>query len=450
VRRPGRGLTRCALCLAAALAIAIPLAAAADDVYLPLVRLSSAGGNVPRPWPDTSTGIHVFNDQLAGGLSDAQVAFAATHYAGTQKQTRTQADRLRAANAGFLVLHYRLGEGLGYRGTSGGCRTDGDWLAIVEGDEWVQEWPGDVAVSASWFFPYAGADRVLDCDWGWYLMELGDPAWRAYWQGEVLRQVQANGDDGVFMDSLSVPNALGTFQPSLPPYDPTFERAWEARIGAWLAWLQTQPIGAYYIVPNVGSWITTRDRTDYSAADGLMVEGFAIEADASPYNLEDWQLQMDRVLGAVARGQAVIGQAYALGDRERMFALGSYLLVKGNCTYVNLDSGLEPEWWPEYDVAIGRPTESAGTDVESLYDAAAGLYRRDFDNGFVLVNPTSPWDGTGATRSVALGGTYHLAECSGGGDLPADGVPTGSVTYRAVTSISLPPYSAAVLLNERP
>ncbi|MBK9231391.1 MAG: hypothetical protein IPO15_11155 [Anaerolineae bacterium] len=40
-------------------------------------------------------------------------------------------------------------------------------------------------------------------------MELNNSAWRSYWQAEVLRQLQANADDGLFMDSLSVPNYLG-------------------------------------------------------------------------------------------------------------------------------------------------------------------------------------------------------------------------------------------------
>ena len=440
-----------ALCVSVVLLLAVsPLVATADDLYLPLVRLWSAAGGSPRPWPDTNTGIHVFNDQLAYGLSEAQTQFAATHYAGAQKLTRSQADQLRAISPGFIVLHYRLGEGLGYRSVTDGCRPDGDWLAIVDGDDWVQEWPGDEGASASWFFPWSGSDRVLDCDWGWYLMELGDPSWRAYWHGEVLRQVRANADDGVFMDSLSVPNSLGTFDPPLPPLDLTFESAWSTRIAAWLSWLQSQPLGAYYLVPNVGSWITTRDVTDYSAADGLMVEGFAIEADASPYALEDWRLQMNRILGATARGQAVVGQTCALGDQERMFTLGSYLLAKGARSYLNLDNGLDPEWWPEYDIPIGRPTEGARTSIEDLYDDVAGVYRRAFDNGFVLVNPTNPWDGSGTTAIVDLGGTYYLAECSRGGYLPEDGVPTGSVTYRRVSSVTLPPYSTAVLLDRQP
>ncbi|MBK9231392.1 MAG: hypothetical protein IPO15_11160 [Anaerolineae bacterium] len=77
--------------------------------------------------------------------------------------------------------------------------------------------------------------------------------------------------------------------------DGTFESAWARRTDAWLAWLQTQPLAPTPLVPNVGSWITSRETTGYAAADGLMIEGFGLEADASPYPYADWQLQMNRI-----------------------------------------------------------------------------------------------------------------------------------------------------------
>ena len=408
----------------------------------------------PRPWPDTSRGIHVFNDQLASNLSDAQVQFAASHYAGAQKLTRSEADRLRAVNPGFLILHYRLGDGLGYRSTQNGCQPTGDWIYIIEGYDWVQEWPGNGVVRENWFYhwPERSSTRVMFCDWGWYLIELNEGGWRTYWQAEVLRQVQANDNDGLFMDSLNVPNYIGaqSFQPNLPDQDAAFESAWSGRIRNWLAWLQTQPIGRYYLVPNVGSWINSRDATDYGAADGVMIEGFALEADASPHGYEDWQLEVNRALGLIAQGKAILAQSYAAGSQERMYALGCYLLIKGNRTYLNIDIGEQPEWWPEYDIPIGAPTEGAGATIAGLYDAANQVYRRRFDNGFVLVNPTNPWDGSGVTRTVSLRGTYYLAQTSGGGDVPESGDPTGAVSYSPVTQVTLPPYTAAVLLNSRP
>lgn len=439
-----RSLTSLLAVLATVVA-AFPIASARG------VDSAAAATAAVRPWPDTSRGVHVFNDQLIQGMTDAQVQFAATHYAGTQKMILSEADRLRAVNPSFMILHYRLGLGLGFREVENGCEPTGGYIYIVEGNNWVREWPGNATTAPGWFFPWSDQSRVLNCDWGWYLTNLDDAGYRAYWRNEVLRQLAANDDDGVFMDSYSVPNYMGggSFNPPLPDIDASFEAAWSATLANYLTWLQTQ-LGQHYIVPNVGGWINSRDATDYSAADALMLEGFALEGDASPLAYSDWQLQMNRVLGAVGRGQGIIAQTYVSGAQERMFALGSYLLVKGNHSYLNLDLGQEPEWWPEYDIAIGAPTNPAAGDVASLYDSTNHVYRRTFDNGVVLVNPTNPSDGSGATRTVNLGGTYYLAETSGGGVVPDTGIPTGTVTYHAVTSVTLGPYSAAVLLTAPP
>ena len=266
-------------------------------------------------------------------------------------------------------------------------------------------------------------------------MNLDDDAFRTYWQSEVLRQLQANDDDGLFLDSLSVPNYLGAdrFTPTLPDVDAAFETTWATRIANCLAWLQTQPAGDYAIIPNAGAWITTRDPTDYSAADGIMLEGFALWGDASPLARDDWKLQMNRALGLITQNKVVIGQTYVTNVRERLFALGSYLLIKGNRTYFNLELDLDPEWWPEYDIPLGAPLAGAGTNIDNL--ATGTLYRRNFSNGFVIVNPAD----TGAAVTIPLGGTFYLAQPTGGGAVPTNGIPTGTLTYAAVTQVTLPP-----------
>jgi hypothetical protein len=181
-----------------------------------------------RPFPDTARGIHIFSDQLPTGMSEEQVRFSATHYAGTQKMTRADADLLHAINPSFIILHYRLGLGLGYREPRGTCQPIGDYLMIIERNSWVQEYPATVQDGWFYHYPERSTSRVYNCDWGWYLMNLDDSGWRSFWQGEVLRQVQVNDDDGVFMDSLSVPNYLGYdhYDPHLPEVDAVFETAW--------------------------------------------------------------------------------------------------------------------------------------------------------------------------------------------------------------------------------
>ena len=394
-----------------------------------------------RPLPDTTTGIHVFNDQLSN-LSPGRIGFAVSHYDGTQKMTRADADALRAANPNFVILHYRLGHGLGDRTPDAGCAPTGGFLQIIDGT-WVQEWPGDAVVQETWFF-HQNAQRVFQCTWGWYLMELDDAGWRQWWSDAVLGQMAANDDDGLFADSLSVPNYLGAsdFNPTLPAIDAAFESAWSGRIARFLTYLQGRFAGRYYLIPNVGYWVTGRDATDYSAADGVMIEGFGYDA-WTAFSAADWALQMDRVLGLINQGKAVIGQAYHTESADtRLFTLASYLLIKGTHTYVNLDIGLDPEWWPEYGIPIGAPLAPPPANVEALLDASTGVYTRAYTNGLVVVN-------TGASsHTVPLGGTYYLAQPSGGGTVPGNGVlpAAWTVAYAPMTSVTLAPGHAALLV----
>jgi hypothetical protein len=413
---------------------------------LPLLAASLlvAVGCGPRPFPDTSDGIHVFNDQLLPSqMTEAQVQFAAYHYAGSQKLTRADAQRIRQYNPDFIVLHYRLGMGLGYRSPGPGCQPSGDYLQIVEGDGWVQEWPGEAAVQDGWFFPQAGR-RVYNCDWGWYLMNPDDPGWRAYWSSEVLRQMQANEDDGVFADSFSVPNYLGTYDPPLPGVDAAFEADWAGRLARFTDYVRERFAGLHYFLVNAGSLITSRDPYDYAGVDGVMVEGFALNASGSYYDQADWALQMDRALALTRQDKIIIGQSYveSWDTQGRLFSLASYLLVKGSHSFINLDTGLDPEWFPEYEVDIGTASQPPASTAASLLDPAWGVYRRDYSSGLVLVNPGA------SSRSIDLGRIYYRASPQGGGTVPPEGRPANwRVQYDPVTSLTLGPHEGAILLD---
>lgn len=405
--------------------------------------LATPAAAAPRPLPDTSDGIHVFNDQLTG-LTAGRISFAVSHYAGTQKMTRADADALRAVDPQFVILHYRLGLGLGYRATVGTCSPTGEYIYIVNGT-WVREWPDDATLQNSWFYLVDG-QRVYGCYWGWYLADLDDPSWRTWWTDAVLAQLAANDDDGLFADSFNVPSYLGadTFDPPLPAYDPAFEAEWTARMERFMAYVQSRFAGNYYLIPNVGYWVTGRDAVDYTATDGVMIEGFGYDA-LTAFGADDWELQLDRILGLVRLGKAVIGQAYEVDTvANRLFTLGSYLLIKGTRTYVNLDTGLTPEWWPEYEIPIGTPTTPLPTRIADLYDTPTGIYARDYTNGRVLVNPGD------VSRSVPLGQTSYRADPSGGGTVPTNGVlPSAwTVTYTAVTTVVVPARGAVIVVRD--
>ena len=125
--------------------------------------------------------------------------------------------------------------------------------------------------------------------------------------------------------------------------------------------------------------------------------------------------------------------------------LGTYLLLKGDQTYLNIDYGGGVQYYPEYQLNLGTATTPLPSDVSSyLWD---GVYRRDFQNGFVLVNPGS------TTYTLNLGGNYQQVQGHGGGTMTDSQIDAngnyigGSLTYQNVSSVTLAGGSAAIFLN---
>ncbi|MFN7940986.1 MAG: putative glycoside hydrolase [Thermoanaerobaculia bacterium] len=398
-----------------------------------------------RPYPSTAYDLRVWNDQLATwNMSEAQFRFAATHYVGTQKVLRADARHLRQYAPDFLVLHYRLAQALGHSVPSA-CAPTTNYLQIIHTDNWVQEWPGDANVVDEWFFHWNG-QRVFSCSNGHYLADLDDAAWRTWWSGQVVQQLTDNEDDALFADSFSIPNYFGAtdWNPNLPAVDPTFENDWAGREHDFTDYMQGVFAGRWKWIPNIGALITSRDPSDWSNLDGAMIEGFAEWGGGNYFAASDWALQLNRVLPLAAAGRILIGQTYpaAASVAERMFVLGTFYLIQGSHTYLNLDTGLDPEWFPEYRIVLGKPLDPLPADVAAYFDAGQGVYVRHFDHGLVVVNP-----GT-TTRLVALGGTWQRITPSGGGAVPADGSEPGSLASAAVTSVSLAAHQAAILTTD--
>jgi hypothetical protein len=391
-----------------------------------------------RPFPDTSTRITILTDQLPTTMSDAQMRFAATHYVGTQKLSLNLSRPIRKVNSAFLVLHYHLAM----------------WQSapkvnfIVDGNRWANDFP-TVNAHESWFWHNPQGQRVTSKQDGKFLMNISDPGFRAYWRDSLIAQVRGGDYDGIFFDSAS-PSLLQW--EARAPEDPrllgrgvrtnTFpELGGKNWITAWQEWIadlnRALADKGIPLIPNVGALTTSWDNSDYSLTEGVFCEGFLDPT----FTMADWEAAIDQTLSLVARNKIVILQNYVRSAdnlSKRRYLLANYLLVKGTRTYLSYFASSTLDWYPEWELDFGPAQKTAARASDLLWN---GVYRRDFTKGVVLVNP-----GTTPVR-IALDQPLKRVEPEGGGAVASGGTVTGRLTTTTVTTLTLGPTSAEILLR---
>jgi hypothetical protein len=434
-----------------------------------------------RVFPDTTNRIVPYSDQVGDGaltnFTAAQIQFFATHYAGTQKMTTVAAEMLRRYNPNFLIMHYRLGEELGYGTCDASGNPTGNNPVGIFDVTYTPEWPTvvpqfqtDPSLYNNYFYYYHNS-KVYDCQEQHYLMNIANPGWRAAYSAAVIKELKDNQDDAVFADSFSVPDYLtstgwtpvldfATWNAPQPP--PNLETQWSGMIHDFTNYMVAQLHPRWLWIPNVGNWVTTRDITDYTNVDGVMIEQFVDYGNARFLATGDWVLQMDRALSLINLDKILIAQTYpapygntTYGLPERLFITGSYLLVKGHRTYLNLDAlGETIQWWPEYDIDLGPPVDPLPTnnDITKFYNANWGVYVRHYAHGMVLVNPNN----SNSSNPITLDKTYYevVGDVGTSADalVPANGIPDSNnkLLYQAVKGLTVCNDCAAILLNQPP
>jgi hypothetical protein len=394
-----------------------------------------------RSFPDTNASIALLVDQLPS-MSTAQMQFATSHFVGTEKQLLPVTQQLRAMNPNFLVLHYHLAM----------WQSAADF--IVNGTSWGNDL-STVTNNETWFWhdtsSSTSSGRVTAPD-GKFLMNVSVAGFQQYWVQSLEAQVADGQYDGIMFDSAS-PNLLqgwcggsgenqdsrlaGTAASttSFPELgNVTWIAAWQTWIAALASALSARGIP---LIPNDGAFITGWDDTNYALTPGVFSEGFGDPSFAP----SDWQAATDELLKLAAADKIMILQNYLTAPTDvatRLYYLGNYLLVKGHHTYLDYFASGPLEWYPEWSLDLGAPTTAATTDVTTL--ASAGVYRRDFAKGSVLVNPG------GSPVTVTLGKTYQQVVPSGGGAVDAAGDTPGTLTMQPVTQVVVAATSAAILL----
>jgi fibronectin type 3 domain-containing protein len=422
---------------------------------------------VPSFFANTANGIHVFEDQLPGGMSNALVQFTATHTDGTQKQTLAEINQFRAYNPGYTLLDYRLGT------------MAGPPQYIING-QWGSDFASTVNPNESWFLhqsysgePQSATDlssgRIIDTPDNSNAMDISNSSWQNYWLTSELQNMQAVGANGVFADSFTYGiGGAGYDSPPLryqgtnaanPSYWPG-GITWTDQLHNWAQTIETtfQQYNAahgtdYMLIPNLDARVTSWEPNWVDNASGVpIMDGAFLEGFGQWTDTYDWTLSMNRGLNFTTNNKIVIMQPYftdsvdsATGQQERNFYLGTYLLLKGDETYINMGGGVNAQYYPEYQLNLGTAITPLPTDASSyLWN---GVYRRDFQNGFVLVNPGS------TSYTLDLGGTYQLVQGHGGGpmsdaSLDANGNYIGGyLTYTNMSSITMAGGTAAIFLN---
>jgi hypothetical protein len=385
-------------------------------------------------WPDSSASIRILADQLPT-LSSGQLTFAATHFVGSQKLTLAQSAPLRALNPAFLVLHYHLCIWQSAPGVD----------FILDGTTWSNDYP-TVTTHESWFWHDLAGMRIASTADQKILMNLNDPGFAAYWESSLEAQVAAGQYDAIFADSAS-PALL---QAEVGGQDSRLagtgakdsaiaEWGGMTYIQIWQTWIKklNDDLAAKNIplIPNTGAFITGWDDTDYSLTAGIFSEGFA----SPTFATSDWQASTNQLLALAAKGKIMILQNYLSDPTDtatRLYYLANYLLVKGNRTYLDYFASGPLEWYPEWALDLGAPTNTGATVNDLL---SGGVYRRDFAKGTVLVNPTS------SPVTVTLGATMQLVVPQGGGAIDAAGDTPGTLGTMSVTSVQVPAKGAQIL-----
>jgi hypothetical protein len=236
-----------------------------------------------------------------------------------------------------------------------------------------------------------------------YAADPGNADFRAKMVTYITTKLQMPQYDGVYLDDVNLDYAVSC--PAGGPIDPRTGQVmtpdnWKRYFVEFLEQIRNSTGKA--IIHNT-VWYTLGFDDPYrlrelSAADYVEIEfGFVDRGMTGGTGTYSWSRKAQWIDLAHSRGAGVISQDFwhfeMLTTTERKFGLANYLLFNEGDYYSTFQNALPGDWDSAYDTDLGSA-------LGARY-AWNGLWRRDFERGFVLVNPPGA-----STRSVSLGGTY--------------------------------------------
>jgi len=283
-----------------------------------------------------------------------------------------------------------------------------------------------------WILRDAGGTRLY-IPWGCangtcpqYAADPGNQAFRDQWIA-AARTTLAKGYRGLYVDdvNLELSRVSDGSGRAVVPIDP--RSGGSMTVADWRRYMAefTEAIRAAFpqaeIVHNVLWFLGTNDpsiQRELLSADFINIERGVNDAGihgGGTYGFETFLAYVDWLH---ARARYVLLDASATTLAEREYGLAAYFLLRsGNDGTGNKQGATPDNWWPAYQLSLG----------DALGDRYAwqGVLRRDFQQGFVLVNEPDA-----STVTLDLGNTY----------LDLSGQPR--------TSVTLGPAAGAVLRTQ--
>ena len=251
----------------------------------------------------------------------------------------------------------------------------------------------------------------------WYLMDFGSPEYTRYWleaiEADIIRQPWVV--DGVFADNCLAINSGGYATPAKYLNVSAWSAAMNGFVQALAAGLQKSGQkmwanrGQTHTQDGFNAWLAL-DQSG-NAPYVVMDEGsFAVAwgegSDTQFYPEVSWRQQVD-ILGKIQNSRVAYLSHTDLGENEQgvdnynrpvtfwqtmWYALGSFLLGKddarGNAYFMfHGGTGYSKIWWfEEYEkIDFGR----ANGPYQILAMGGTNIYRREFEFGYIYVNPTA-------------------------------------------------------------
>lgn len=294
-----------------------------------------------------------------------------------QGSRTTELAKLKAAYPGVRVLLYKnLSASISQPFTNGYYSTG---VSYQEADSQHPEW----------FLRNTDGNRFTFRSWSYlWAMDVGSSSYQRRWADNVIAQLQAQGWDGVFIDDVN-PTMKYHYSVSRVAKYPTDE-AWQAATESAIANIGPRIRSRGWIaignISGTGEYDVGQQWVDYLS--GAMVEHFAKwgytagDGYAGEYT---WQRQLGFLRSAQQRGKTILAVTTSKnGDRAAArYGWASVLLgAEGSAHFALHGDYSNANWFPDYDYKLGRPTTG-------LRQSTNGIRRRSFENGIVVVNPTS-------------------------------------------------------------